>query len=159
MSLVVSLRDVVDEMDVSSDEHTAYINRKTGELITLTQEDRSLVEDEEPFENLPEWQQEMLPKIREVLESDDFIELPSRFDIHEWSIMENFCRSIEDPDQKDQLLNAIHGSGAFRLFKDTIHRFGIVDDWYRFRTAVLEKIAIDFLEANGIAFRRESGGP
>jgi len=159
MPLVVSLRGVVNEMDVFSDEHTAYINRKTGELITLTEEDRSLLEDEEPSEDLPEWQQEMIPKIRELLESDDFIELPSKFDIHEWSIMERFCSSVEDPDQREQLLNAIHGSGAFRYFKDTIHRLGIADPWYRFRDAALEEIAIDFLEANGIAFKRDSQPP
>ena len=32
----------------------------------------------------------MMPKIRAALESDRFLELPDRFDIHEWSIMERF---------------------------------------------------------------------
>jgi len=36
MSLPVNLDDVVAEMQVVSDEMTAYINRKTGELVTLT---------------------------------------------------------------------------------------------------------------------------
>jgi hypothetical protein len=32
---------------------------------------------------------------------------------------------------------------------------GIADEWYRFRDAALEKIAVEFLEAHGIEFRRE----
>jgi len=38
VAAIVSLRDVIDEMDMMSDEATAYINRKTGELITITNE-------------------------------------------------------------------------------------------------------------------------
>ena len=33
MPLPVKLKDVVNEMDVLGDEWTAYLNRKTGELI------------------------------------------------------------------------------------------------------------------------------
>jgi hypothetical protein len=31
----------------------------------------------------------------------------------------------------------------------------IADEWYRFREAALEEIAIEFLEAHEIEFRRE----
>jgi hypothetical protein len=42
MPILVNLQDVVAEMDALSDEHTAYINRKTGELITITDEEAQL---------------------------------------------------------------------------------------------------------------------
>ncbi len=71
--------------------------------------------------------------------------------------MERFCYSIQDADQREQLLNAFQGRGAFRYFKDTTHRFGIQDDWYRFRDRELERIAIDWLEANEIAFKKDTG--
>jgi hypothetical protein len=32
MAVIVSLRDFIEEMDLVTDEATAYINRKTGEL-------------------------------------------------------------------------------------------------------------------------------
>ena len=96
----------------------------------------------------------MVPKVLEVLNSEDFIALPDKFEIHEWSIMERFCRSLEDSTQRGQLLDAIHGKGAFRYFKDTIHRLGIADDWYQFRREALEDIASDFLEAHEIPFKR-----
>jgi hypothetical protein len=145
MAVIVSLRDVIEEMDLMSDEATAYINRKTGELITLTHEELSLAEDPE----------DLLPKAREVLASEDFIPLPGKFEIHEWSIMERFARSLTDAAASDELDAALHGRGAFRRFKDAVQRLGIADEWYRFREAALEEIAIEFLEAHGIAYQRE----
>ena len=91
MAVIVSLRDFIEEMDLMSDEATAYINRKTGELITLTHEELALAEDPEGAEDAPQWQKDLLPKAREVLASEDFIPLPSKFEIHEWSIVEQLC--------------------------------------------------------------------
>ena len=79
MAVIVSLRDVIEQMDLISDEATAYINRKTGELITLTHEELALAEDPEEAEDAPQWQKELLPKAREVLASEDFIPLPGKF--------------------------------------------------------------------------------
>jgi Uncharacterised protein family (UPF0158) len=155
MALIVSLRDVVEEMDLMTDEATAYINRKTGELITLTHEELALAEDPEEAEDAPQWQKDLLPKAQEVLGSEDFIPLPSKFEIHEWSIMERFAQSLTDAAASDELDASIHGRGAFRRFKDAVHRLGFADEWYRFRDAALEEIAIEFLEAHGIAYQRE----
>jgi hypothetical protein len=69
MPSTVSLRDFVNEMDVDSDEYTAYINRKTGELVTLSEEDILLAEGEEDADELAEGEQDLLPRIREVMES------------------------------------------------------------------------------------------
>ena len=44
--LVVSLRAVVAEMDLPNDEWTAYLNRRTGELVTVTDEEARAVEEE-----------------------------------------------------------------------------------------------------------------
>ena len=156
MAVIVSLSDVIEQMDLTTDEATAYINRKTGELITLTDEEVSLTEDPDEAEAAPQWQKDFLPKAREVLASEDYIPLPSKFEIHEWSIMERFAQSLTDAAVSDELDAALHGRGAFRRFKDTVHRLGIADEWYRFRDAALEEIAIEFLEAHGVAYQREA---
>jgi hypothetical protein len=155
----VSLQSVVNEMDVLSDEVTAYINKKTGELYSVSEEEANIVEHgNENDEFIPEWQREILPKVREVLESGDFVVLPDKFEIHEYSIMERFCLSLSDEGLQDQLLHAIRGSGAFRRFKNAIYRKEIQDDWYRFRDQALKRIAIDFLESEGIAWQDDMGG-
>jgi len=48
----------------------------------------------------------------------------------------------------------IKGSGAFRRFKNAIHEKGIEKAWYEFRSEALEKIAIEWLEENGISYSR-----
>jgi len=58
--------------------------------------------------------------------------------------MERFARSLTDAAARDELDAALHGRGAFRRFKDAVQRLGIADEWYRFRDAVFEEIAIEF---------------
>ena len=149
----VSLRAVLGEMDVMGDEMTAYINKKTGELFTVGDDEARIIEaGDEEEKYIPDWQKEMLPKVREVLEFGDFIPLPDKFEIHEYAIMKKFCLSLEDNDRRDELLNAISGRGAFRNFKGAIHRRGVQDEWYSYRSHALKRIAVDFLETEGIAF-------
>jgi Uncharacterised protein family (UPF0158) len=156
MSVKVSLQAVVDELDALMEGCVAYVNAKTGELISLSEDDRMLAEQQvDPEEEIPKWQQEALPKIRDVLESEDYLELPSKFDIHEYAIMENFCYSIDDPRLRSELLNAIRGSGAFSRFKSVIHSRKIQNAWYAFKQAALERIAIDWLEDKGIPYTTE----
>jgi predicted nucleotidyltransferase component of viral defense system len=167
--ILVSLDDVLSEVESQTDESTAYLNRRTGEFITISEEEVRLVEDQEgltederggeEWERLPDWRAEMLPKVREVLDSDDFLPLPSRFDIHEWAIMERFSLEVEDEAVREALLDAIHGSGAFRRFKAAVHRYGIAEAWYRYRDGALETIAVEWLEAHGIPYRRGRAAP
>src|SRR5215210_2227462 len=97
MPAVVALREVVDHLNMVGDESSAYLNKTTGELILLSDEELSAAEEQEELEDYPEWQRVMIQKAREVLDSDDYLELPSKFDIHEYRIMEEFCRSISQP--------------------------------------------------------------
>jgi hypothetical protein len=157
MKTIVSLKDVVNEMDVLSDEFSAFINRQTGELITLTGEELSAAEDDDTVDEYPEWQQEMIMKAKDVISSGDYLSLPSKFDIHEYHIIEEFCYSVEDDTIRRDLLARIKGRGAFRNFKDAIHMYGIEEEWYRFRQEELEKIAIDWLEANQIPYMQDKG--
>jgi len=157
MKPLVSIKDVVDEMDVLSDEHSAFLNRHTGELVTLSREELSAAEENDDIVDYPEWQREMIIKAKEVIESDDYLPLPSKFDIHEYHIMEDFCYAVADDRIREDLLDEIRGSGAFRRFKDAIQMNGIEEDWYSFRQEALEKIAIEWLEANKIPYVKNDG--
>jgi Uncharacterised protein family (UPF0158) len=152
MPLPVELQTVVDEMEMATDEWRGYINRKTGELRSFDGEVLRIAEDEDAASGLEDREAEDVEECRRVLEDKDFIELPSKYDIHEYSIMERFCLSLDDERMDERLLDAIRGRGAFRRFKDLIHDKGIQDDWYRYRNDALKKIAADFLEANEIPY-------
>jgi Uncharacterised protein family (UPF0158) len=153
MKALVSLKDVVNEMEMQADETEGYLNKRTGELITLLPDELYAVEEDDlDISDYPDWQKEVIAKARDVLDSDDYLTLPSKYDIHEYRIMEEFCYSIEDEELSDKLLDKIRGSGAFRRFKEAVYRLGIEEDWHRFRQDAFEKIAIDWLEEHGIAY-------
>lgn len=50
------------------------------------------------------------------------------------------------------LQSAIKGRGALRHFKDSICRYGIEDDWYKFCNLTLHNIAIEWCEDNEITY-------
>jgi len=154
MKTIVSIKDVVNEIDALSEEHSAFLNRRTGELLTLSTEELSAAEEDDGIDDYPEWQQDMIIKAKRVISSDDYLPLPGKFDIHEYHIMEDFCCSVEDDKIRGELLDKIRGRGAFRRFKDALHIIGIEDEWYRFRQGELEKIAIAWLEENQISYTK-----
>ena len=152
MALVVSLQDVVSAMDLPNQEWESFLDPDSGEIITVTEDDLSALEDPEP-DLLPDWQRELLPKIRKAVESDSCLRLPTSFEIHEWSIMERFCRTLGDDSAQGELLDAIHGTGAFRVFRHTLDRLGRREQWYAYRQTMLEQMARDWLESNRIRYK------
>ena len=156
MSLPVKLNDIIDEMEIQSDGHSYYLNRKTGEIVLVTDEHSSLAEDEEDISHYSDWEQEAIQVAIDVLESEeDYISLPSQFDIHEYQIMEEFCLSLGDENLKDKMYRSIKGSGAFRRFKDNIFEYGIEQNWFQYRREAFKRIAIDWCEGNNIPFTEE----
>ena len=152
MSLPVSLSAVVDELEMVSSDINAYINKMTGELFSVSNEELVIVETGYEADDVGEWQLELLAMAEKVLNSTDYLQLPTSFDIHEWAIMQEFCATVESHRQRTNLLNQIHGKGAFRKFKETLVRYNLLDEWYAFHKAALTRIAIDFLEKAGIPF-------
>ena len=152
MAVTIKLKDIIESLEFLSDEGSSHLNIATGEVIYIIDEEVRAAEDETPLDHFPEWQHDAIRMAKDFLESADYLPLPTKFDIHEYSIMERFCLSIEDDDIGDDLCNAIRGRGAFRRFKDRIHEYGMADDWYTYRDETLRKIAIEWCEANGISY-------
>jgi hypothetical protein len=149
--VAVRLKAVLEALEYPED-WDCYVNPSTGEIIAITEEERDYVDDPEAdISDLPDWLQESVRKGRDALESPEIIPLPSKFDVHEWDIMRRYADSLEEP-ARSELRDAIHGKGAFRLFRMTTDRLGIRDDWFRFRDAELERIAIDWLNEHRIEY-------
>ena len=152
MAVTIKLTDITEGLEFQSDEGSSYLNTMTGKVVYCTDEELRAAEEEEPLEDFPEWQHEAIRIAGEILETDHYLPLPTKFDIHEYRIMERFCYSVDDDDMRDDLCNAIRGRGAFRYFKDRIHWYGIAEDWYRYRDEALKEIAIAWCEENDIQF-------
>jgi uncharacterized protein UPF0158 len=152
MTVQVKLQDILEGMDFQSDAQSAFLNLTTGEVVSITDEELRAAEHDAPLEDFPDWQHDAIRMAGEILETEHYLPLPDRFEIHEYRIMERFCLSIDDEDIRDDLCDAIRGRGAFRYFKDRIHAYGIAEEWYRYRDAALREIAVAWCEAHGIAY-------
>lgn len=148
----VKLKAIIEEIDIQSDEHSSYLNKKTGEVFTIGIEEMASAEEELPLEDFPGWQQEIIQRAKDILDTEDFIPLPSKFDINDWEIMESFCDSVADPALGKLLHSSIRGGGAFRRFKEMIREHKVEDKWYEFREEALREILIDWCENNGIDY-------
>ena len=151
MPVVVSLKAVVEALDVLSESLECFLDPASGEILLLTEDDQ-LAMDRSEDEFVPEWQREHLQKVRELFKSNRGLRLPDSFDIHEWSIMEEFCYTIAEADARKTMLDSIHGKGAFSRFREAIQRFGLEQDWLSFRENAFKQIARDWLEVNGIRY-------
>jgi len=158
MGVAVKLEAVIDAMDLPG-EWESLVDPETGEVVTISGDDRFVLDQEDEGEevDIPEWQRESIAEIRKVLDSGRAIALPGKFEIHEWDLMRRFSLSVEDPDESTELFNAIHGTGAFRLFRMTTDRLGLRDRWFEYRAEALREIARDWLETNGIEYAEEGG--
>src|SRR5215831_9466520 len=151
-ALRVKLSDIIEGLEFQSDERSSFLNLTTGEVVAITDEELRAAEHDAPLEDFPEWQHDAIHIAGEIIETDHYLPLPDRFEIHEYQIMERFCLSVDEEDIRDDLCNAIRGRGAFRYFKDRIHAYGITEDWYWYRDAALQEIAMALCEEHGIQY-------
>jgi hypothetical protein len=159
MGVAVRLDEILQAMEMPP-EWESFIDPETGEIVTISEDDRIVLDREEDGEavDVPAWQRESIARIRRVLDSGRALPLPDSFDVHEWDLMRRFANSVEDADARDEILRAIHGTGAFRLFRMTVDRLGLRDAWFRYRDDSMRDLARAWLEEHGIAYIEEVRG-
>jgi len=152
VTVKVKLQDIVDEMVMDFPDQLRLIHITSGKVFSLLQEFLTDVEYGKPYDDLPEWHQEQIFLAIDLLENEDnYISLPTQFDINEYGMMKDFC-FMQKGSRQNELLNAIKGKGAFRRFKDRIYDFDLEDAWYTFRDECYQQIAIDFCKQHGLEY-------
>jgi hypothetical protein len=150
MSTKVFVPDVLEALELATDETSSYIHEATGRVVTLSHEDLRLAEDlEGDTSTLPDWQKNTVAEALDVLASEQWLQLPSKRDLHEWEFMDDFARTVVDPVKRGELTDAIRRRGAFRRFKGTVRRLDLEDAWYAYRASALDRIAREWLAAHG----------
>jgi alpha-acetolactate decarboxylase len=153
MSTPANLKDIIEALGFQMDETFQYLNRETGEIVTATSEELQAAETG-AMDDYPEWQHDNIELAKQIITDAEgkFVELPSKFEINEYEIMESFCYSITDQKISNELAYAIKGSGAFRRFKDRIYESGIEQQWYKYRDEALGEIAKEWCQRHQIAY-------
>lgn len=156
MPIEAKLSDVIEALESTMDEHAYYIDKRSGEIILVTDDDIATAENEELMLEVPDWQQTSIANAREVLnDSENLLPLPDKFKIHEYRIMEEFCLALDNRHVGSELHRLIKGSGAFRRFRNAIREREIEQDWYDFKHRAIEQIAIHWLDENGLSYTRD----
>lgn len=147
----VKLSAILEALEMQGDEVHAFLDRQTGEVVVLSDEELRAAEDGDDTSDYPDWQKEDL-KQASLVNADDgsrFVALPDRFEINEWEMMRDFALSVEDEAVSVALLGAIQGRGAFRYFKEQVRERGLAENWYEFRAGRYRQIALDWCEEHG----------
>ena len=105
----IKLEQVIEAIETADDAFTYFYDTQTGETVYL-QDEIITGERNEELEELIE----NSPRGR-------FLRFPTKYDIHEYSIMESFVESLPPGKARQELAHAIRGKGAFRRFKNGIY--------------------------------------
>lgn len=150
-------------LEMPSEETCLCYDRQTGQIVGVA---RSVLEaaergDGEKTLERPEWEQEEVDLARAIAQDDGsrFLDAPDKFDFHEYRHMERFIGTVPDEHTAAQLWRAIKGKGAFRYFKDTVHRLGLQDEWYRYRDRAMKEFVIEWAETNHVPFVDDNARP
>jgi hypothetical protein len=153
-TMKVDLKKIVEGIELQGDESRSYLKLSTGEVVLFTDEAIAAAENDKDLSVHAEWYREAIEQAREFLNNEeDYIPLPSRFDFHEYNVMEEFILSLPVEEQRDELLSLIKGKGAFARFKHGLERFLLLEKWYQYRDRALAELAKGWCRDNGIEFQ------
>lgn len=151
----INLDNLAEEIDALPEMGQVYLNKKTGEIVYMQDEYFSMAEEDEPVDDLNDWERDSVRDAKNIHETNDYISLPDKHSIDEWDMMRRFCNTVEDERKREKLLYLIQGKGAFRLFKEAIIDFGIRDEWHLFKHESIKEFAKDWCDENGLDYYEE----
>ena len=171
--LQVNLDDIADAMEYRDPMMMlhSYLDTETGEVITVSSEELSIVEgiyqthDQEEHDkpldlaailaksDYPQWQIEIILEAErvEMGYGTRYISLPEQDSREGYSDMEAFIPTVDDQRLQNLLWRAIEGRGAFRRFKDVLERERRTRErWFTFQGERRRERAHHWLESEGI---------
>lgn len=124
---MIKLGEIIDALEFNNDsyERVAFFNKLKNEVVFVDELDEEI---------------------------DNLIPIPDKYEIFEYSMIEEFILNIGDSKQREELLYSIKGRKAFRRFKDKCIDYNIIDKWYLFRDNKYKELAIIWCKQNKIEF-------
>ncbi len=164
--LKINRIDFETAFELSSYETTAYLDAVTGAVIfaedyVADQLEELLADvDSEDIEAVLQAQtdlsdierQQLLDAARVERDADNrYRVIPKQDSRDGYRDMQEYIWALEDEHLRELLEVAIHGSGAFRRFKDVLSRYPEAqENWFRFRDEREKRRMTDWLASQGI---------
>lgn len=137
--MMMKLQTVIDAIEQASEAYTILYDTETNETVYLPDAYVTGETDE---------------VLEELLDRDPkrFLHFPTKYELHEHSIMESFVDHLPPGRAKSELIRAIRGKGAFRRFKQSIRYHGMEQSWYAYLADSYRELAERWCKENEIQF-------
>ena len=139
--MTIPLKQVIQAIEEADEVFTSFWDTKTGKTVYLadplmtdmTEEDKALAAE---IEDMPE----------------RFLRFPTKYEIHQYRIMENFVDQLSPGKAQEELTHAIRGKGAFRRFRQSVCFHRLEQRWYDYLAEAYREIAIRWCEEEGVEY-------
>ena len=135
-AVVFSLTSVIDAIEAADENVQYFANVKTGQIEPYF--------DRIAFGDVGELDED-------DFEGEEWVGLPDKWDRDDWEMLRDFAYELGGA-EGDELLHAIHGKGAFRMFRAAVERMGALESWYAYKDERYRRLAVEWLEENGLAW-------
>jgi len=146
-TIKLSERDIQTLCRGLEEHEIAYLDTQTGEVDSF-----GYLPDNPEFKKQTLKAEGVTPaeKRRQVESDDRYIVIPEETTDEAWQLRRDYCDRIVDDDLHQQLLDNIHGSGAFGRFKDFVSRHPPLRElWFEYRTYRRRLRVLDLLAVKG----------
>ncbi|MDR1321123.1 MAG: hypothetical protein LBK56_06815 [Gracilibacteraceae bacterium] len=140
------LADAFENID-DSDGWNYYVDKRDGKIYSFERRHLAIAGfylDGDDYEVYPAEQDE-IDAARAFTENYDreyVVAFPDKYELREYDIMEEFAEGLPAA-AANKIYGAIRGKGAFRRFRETVTRLGLLDEWYVYRdSAMMERARI-----------------
>jgi hypothetical protein len=137
--MTIPLKQVIQAIEEADDVFTSFWDTKTGKTVYLAdpmmtgETDEALAAE---IENTPE----------------RFLRFPTKYEIHQYRIMEEFIDQLSPGKAQEELAYAIRGKGAFRRFKQSVWYHGLEQRWYDYLAEAYRELAISWCKDEGVEY-------
>ncbi len=137
--MTIPLKQVIQAIEEASEVFTSFWDTKTGKTVYLAdslmtgETDEALAAE---IENTPE----------------RFLRFPTKYEIHQYRIMEDFIDQLPPGKAQEELAYAIRGKGAFRRFKQSVRYHGLEQRWYDYLAEAYRELAIRWCRDEGVEY-------
>jgi hypothetical protein len=170
--LPIDLDDLKLAWSGGFEEMVHYLDRETGEVVSITGETQRLLEallarmEDAPTERVlesvlaaiqeqpwPQWQRQAVgaAAVVELVDGDRFLSIPRADSQEAYDDRVAFVQTVRNTQIHAQLQHALQGKGAFGRFKAALGRYSDERErWFRFEDERIHERLLEWLDAEGI---------
>ncbi len=151
--VAINFEEVASAMEDRRGYNEYFLDLQSGELEVIPTELLGWESyDGEKVADLPDWEQDLIPIVREIEEGTDRYEaVPTVPSYEVYNLMVEFAETVSDQGLRRLLLVALDGIGAFRRFKDVLGDYPEERErWFAMKDAVMNERVREWLGELGI---------